>query len=105
MFQRRATTGRRKISGVRSIRRDTYNSNSGFSQKNGWWEINALVVKRSGGQCEAYLGGRRCNNRGKEVHHIVPLSRGGRTTMTNLIHICAACHDARHNHLYKQNRK
>lgn len=105
MFNRRSTYGRRKASGIRSIRVDNYNSNSGFSQKNGWWEINKLVVKRSGGICEAYVGGRRCMSKGREVHHIVPLSKGGTTTMANLVHLCQQCHDARHSHLYRQNRK
>jgi 5-methylcytosine-specific restriction endonuclease McrA len=106
MFARRiARSPRRSTSGVARIRRDTYNTNSGFSQKGGWWEINALVVKRSGGICEAFVGGRRCTNKGREVHHIVALSRGGKTTMANLIHVCEGCHQARHNHLFRQNRK
>lgn len=106
MWQRRiAKSPRRNASGVAKIKRASYNTNSGFSQRNGWWEINALVVKRSRGICEAFIAGKRCTNKGSEVHHIVALSRGGTTTLANLAHLCTSCHDKRHNHLFRQNRK
>lgn len=107
MWARRAARSpRRNASGVARIKRDTYNSiGGGLTKKNGWWEINAKVVKRSGGKCEALLNGFRCGAKASEVHHIIALSRGGTTTMGNLIHLCMGCHDRRHAHLFKLNRK
>ena len=37
-------------------------------------------------------------NRNKlHVHHIVPLSKGGRNTLSNLITVCQSCHEKIHN--------
>jgi len=102
MWQRRGRNTKRNSYGVASIRRDSYNSYNGWSEKAGWWELVSLVSKRSGGQCEAYYSGIRCENRAKEVHHIVPLSKGGANAMSNLIHFCERCHTRRHNHLYRK---
>lgn len=104
MWQRRARTSKRNSYGVAPIRRDTYNTVNGFSQKNGWFSLNNEVVKRSGGRCEAYTKGIRCANKGKEAHHIVPLSAGGSNTKSNMIHLCQSCHDRRHNHLFRSRK-
>jgi 5-methylcytosine-specific restriction endonuclease McrA len=102
MWQRRTRTSKRKVGGVGTIRRDTYNSNSGFIQKDGWWEIRKKVVQRAGGRCESRLaGGARCSAPLKEVHHIRPLSQGGTTTMANLVGLCLECHNRRHGHLFR----
>lgn len=97
---RRASSGRMHKSGVKKIRRDTYNTVNGMSKKNGWWEISAAVRKRDNNQCVD------CRLRGiltkcKDVHHLIPLSRGGTTTMGNLMCLCATCHEKRHNHMYR----
>lgn len=34
-----------------------------------------------------------------EVHHILPLSRGGTNSKRNLITLCHICHSKRHKHL------
>lgn len=80
--------------GTAKIKRDSYSSGT-----TGWWAASAEVRKRSGGKCEAMLGSRRCLKPAKDVHHIIPLSRGGTTTKSNMIHICADCHSARHSHM------
>ena len=97
---RKAATFRRTKSGVTKIRRDGYSSVNGFSKTSEWWLISAQVRKRSQGWCEAHLRvGKKV--KGKEVHHIRALSDGGRTVLSNLIHICEDCHNKRHNHLYR----
>lgn len=98
--KKRFATFKRTASGVTKIRRDGYSTVNGFSKTSEWWAISAQVRKRSNGMCEAHL---RMNQKvkGTEVHHITPLSKGGRTVLSNLIHLCDDCHNKRHNHLYR----
>ncbi len=99
-IKRKAASFKRGANGVTKIRRDGYSTVHGFSVKNEWWAISAEVRKRSKGLCEDTIH-RGAKVRGVEVHHIVPLSKGGRTTMTNLLHLCLDCHNRRHSHLYR----
>ncbi len=100
MFQRKAASFRRDKNGVTKIRRDGYSTVNGFSVSNQWWAISAEVRKRSKGFCEDTVHGLQ-KVKGVEVHHVIPLSRGGRTVMSNLLHLCKDCHDRRHNHLMR----
>lgn len=97
---RKAASFRRTASGVTKIRRDGYSTVNGFSKANEWWTTSAQVRKRSQGWCEDHLR-RGIKVKGKEVHHIRPLSAGGRTVLSNLIHLCEECHNKRHTHLYR----
>ncbi len=85
----------RSKSGVARIRRHTYASNSGFQERNSWWDLHDQCRKRAGGKCEV------CGEPGSEPHHIVPLSRGGCNTLSNLLYLCKSCHNRRHNHLFR----
>lgn len=62
-----------------------------------WEKIRTAVLVRDCYCC------RRCRKsvRGKprHVHHILPLSRGGRTVMLNLITLCVPCHEKMHHHM------
>lgn len=79
---------RRNANGVSKIRRVDY--------KKTWPELVREVKKRDGYRCR----GRNCGSEiGLEVHHIVPLSRGGTNHKTNLITLCEKCHLKRHRHL------
>jgi 5-methylcytosine-specific restriction endonuclease McrA len=101
VWQRRARSGKRNSHGIASIRRESYNSVNGFTQKDGWWVLRAKVMERDQGRCRLIVNGRVCNRTATEVHHITPLSRGGTSSMANCIAICKTCHDKRHNHLYR----
>lgn len=94
------SSSRTGASGVVKIRRDTYNTHNGMAKKGGWWEIRALVRARSKGKCEAIIKGVRCSTLGVEVHHIIPLSKGGTNTLPNLLMLCMTCHNKRHRHLW-----
>lgn len=100
---RRAASFKRGTNGVTKIRRDGYSTVNGMSKANEWWSISAQVRKRSRGLCEDSSHGVH-KVKGIEVHHIRPLSQGGRTIMSNLIHLCMSCHDRRHNHLFRSRR-
>lgn len=41
----------------------------------------------------------------KDVHHIVPLSRGGKNEMSNLMSLCHSCHEKIHVELGDRNVK
>lgn len=101
MWQRRVRTGRRNSHGVAPIRRESYSTVNGFTQKDGWWEVRKKIEKRSGGKCEALISGARCGAKGTDVHHIIPLSKGGTNSPSNLIMLCLACHEKRHRHLFR----
>lgn len=94
---RRASVRTSTKTGVARIKRDTYATHNGMSKKNSWWEIRAQVWKRDNGKCVDH------KRRGQivaatEVHHLIPLSRGGTTTMGNLACLCDTCHERRHPH-------
>lgn len=53
-----------------------------------WYRIRDKVLARDKNKC------RRCGaTKNLRVHHILPLSKGGKTVMRNLITRCKDCHD------------
>lgn len=87
---------RRKKGGVTRIVRDNY----GNSAKD-WYETVKEILQRDEYKCRNVKStGREClNNLHLQVHHIVPLSKGGRTVGSNLITLCEDCHKERHSHM------
>lgn len=91
---------RKHQSGTVRIKRDTYNTNQyGMEQKSQWYRTADRIRKRDNNTCIW------CKSPATEVHHIVPLSRGGLTTDSNLACICTRCHDKRHSHLHAKRSK
>ena len=76
----------RSTNGVSKIRRMDY--------KKDWPVIAREVKQRDGNKCKICGGTNKL-----EVHHIIPLSRGGTNSKANLITLCEKHHDARHRHL------
>jgi 5-methylcytosine-specific restriction endonuclease McrA len=87
---------RKSSSGTARIVRDSY---SNANSKVQWWTIRKEVFTRDGGLCQAIKGGRKCLTKGTDVHHIIPLSRGGTTSKANLMTVCDDCHKDRHSHM------
>ena len=60
-----------------------------------WQVLRQIVLKRDGFKC--------CNCRADDetldVHHVVPISRGGSNRLTNLKVVCRTCHNLIHPHL------
>jgi 5-methylcytosine-specific restriction endonuclease McrA len=51
------------------------------------------VNLRDGGKCAFTRDGRRCgSSRFTDIHHLVPVSRGGKNELGNLITLCRAHH-------------
>lgn len=62
-----------------------------------WSTLRLTVLERDNYTC------RKCNSnlRGvfhRHIHHIIPLSRGGNNSLSNLISLCQACHERVHKH-------
>ena len=75
---------------------DKYNRSPNHDKKygNNWRRIRGLYVKKHP-LCE------RCLEEGRitpveEVHHIIPLSRGGTNQFSNLMSLCQSCHTKIH---------
>lgn len=86
---------RKKKGAVTRIVRDNY----GSSIKD-WYAIVKDILERDGGKCRNVKGGKEClNTLHLQVHHITPLSRGGKTVGANLITLCEDCHKERHSHM------
>lgn len=73
------------------IQRDNYGSN--------WWAIRKEVFDRDEGVCQESGVRGKCGRPGVDVHHVIPLSRGGTTTKSNLITVCKEHHEAKHHHM------
>lgn len=77
--------------GVVKIRRP---SKEVYTEK--WPSISKAVKRRDGYRCK------KCgSSKNLEVHHIIPISQGGKTVLINLITLCEKCHSRqpRHKHL------
>lgn len=85
---------RKTKSAVVKIVRDGYGSD--------WHEIQGRVLRRDNYRCTR-LGCTNGKHNGStlHVHHLVPLSRGGRTTMSNLQTLCLDHHEQTHPHLLR----
>lgn len=79
------------------VKRASYNTFNGFEVKNDWYVLVKLAYQRCKGTCEV----KGCYGKATEPHHIVPLSKGGTNTLSNIIYLCQKCHDKRHNHLFR----
>jgi 5-methylcytosine-specific restriction protein A len=97
MIRRNRPFTRQLIGGVSRIKRDSYSN-----ERSSWWDIRKQVFERDGGVCQSRSNGRVCGKPGKEVHHILPLSRGGTSTPANLLTFCTQCHEARHSHMRRK---
>lgn len=99
-----------RADGVVRIVKDSYSNG-----KQSWWTINKQILERDDYRCRAHLRNpdgttRRCTNSKAggftlEVHHVKPLSKGGKTISANLITLCERCHNARHSHLQRSRGK
>lgn len=70
-----------------------------FRQRRGmgsweWAKLRAAILARDGGcqRCGATVG--------LEVHHVVPLARGGSNAPDNLVTLCGDCHRGAHRALF-----
>jgi 5-methylcytosine-specific restriction protein A len=56
-----------------------------------WKRLRRNVLRRDGGQCQVH--GPRCADEAAEVHHVLPIARGGdEYDEDNCVSICRPCH-------------
>lgn len=65
-----------------------------------WNVIRRLALERDGHQCQVCGSGSDLS-----VHHIIPLSAGGDSTLENLRVLCHPCHQKEHGHRVQIVRK
>lgn len=63
--------------------------------KDKWWAIKQEVYKKYGHKCSKCGS---CNN--IDVHHKIPLSKGGTNNIQNLIPLCHECHEKIHGYKF-----
>lgn len=82
-----------------SVRRDDYHKNSGIhtALKTDWRSIGKSVREFYNYTCCGCA--KPTGKTGGDVHHVIPLSKGGVTALRNLILLCDDCHSLRHRHL------
>ena len=85
--------------GGATIVRDSYSNAFGS-----WFDTIKRIKNRDGnrGVGRLSINGKtvRCSETtALHVHHILPLSRGGRTIDANLVTLCERCHSRRHSHM------
>jgi len=58
-----------------------------------WNSTSAKVIERDGHRCT------KCGKtKNLQAHHIIPVSMGGRTVMSNMKTLCIACHKLQPHH-------
>ena len=74
-------------------------------QPDNWEEIRVAVLKRDDFSCTICgISADPNKNTVLDVDHIIPRSRGGADTGTNLRTLCMTCHEARHGRLFWRRR-
>lgn len=82
-------------------RSNTTYSSSGFYSKTGFGDLTGykhILIERNG-DC--------CNECGQtdiplQVHHIIPVSKGGEDVIENMELLCYECHRKKHNHYFEE---
>ena len=67
-----------------------------YDYPDNWKEISEQVRARAGYKCQK-CGRSFMNNKiALHAHHIIPLSKGGRNCLSNLMAVCEECHSKIH---------
>lgn len=56
-----------------------------------WQDIRKSVIRRDKGLCQPCLK-QGVRTPGEQVHHVIPVRRGGDHELKNLVYICGTCH-------------
>lgn len=109
-------------SGDEQLHRNSTKSETGRATYPVDWSNRKEYVRTRDGACFLCKGGRdndryyfyrprdgrHLNKSGKDfalynqVHHIVPISKGGTHEVSNLVYLCNLCHEDQHGHLLKR---
>jgi 5-methylcytosine-specific restriction endonuclease McrA len=78
----------------KSFKKEKYGERS--NSENDWYTARAKRLKLDNYRCQEIGCG---SKKSIQVHHKIPISRGGSHAMNNLITLCQSCHDNQHKHL------
>ena len=72
-----------------------------YSYPENWYLIRKIIYKRANYTCEY------CGNSGSKLnaHHLIPLSKGGKNELANLVCVCDQCHSILHHSNLKLEKK
>lgn len=73
------------VAKIRRTKSEAYTDN--------WDQISKLIMLRDNYKCVDCGRGRPIR---LEVHHVIPVSKGGRTVSFNLKTLCIICHNKKH---------
>jgi 5-methylcytosine-specific restriction endonuclease McrA len=78
---------------LRNFKRNRYKRTSSKNE----WEIASKKRKKIDKCC------RKCGRTwGLQTHHMIPVSKGGSNSLSNLTTLCRSCHKKEHRHLLKR---
>lgn len=69
-----------------------------------WRELADACKQRAGYKCQRCGKSFLHNKLALHAHHIVPLSKGGRNVLANLIALCEDCHGKEHHKVINTSR-
>lgn len=92
--------GPKRAKTVAKVRRTAVQA---YGTKTDWAAMSAACIKRDGYKCTKCKRSTAPGNR-LNAHHIIPVSRGGKTILYNLKTLCQWCHSGMpfHQHMRKQ---
>lgn len=67
-----------------------------YSYGDNWKDLSERCKSRAGYKCQRCGKSFLHNKIALHAHHITPLSKGGRNTLSNLIALCESCHSKAH---------
>lgn len=67
----------------------------------GWKDFRVAIKKENGFICSQCGIGHSFENP-IHLHHIIPVSKGGTNSKSNLISLCKICHNKEHKHMSKK---
>lgn len=85
---------------VAKVRR---NKVQAYGTSSEWSKASAACIKRAGGKC-AQCGRMSAAGNRLNAHHIIPVSKGGKTTQWNLKCLCERCHSKQPGHEHMRHK-
>lgn len=86
--------GPKRASTVSKVRRTKVQA---YGTKSDWAALSAACLKRDGNRCKQCGSPSRPGNR-LNAHHIISVSRGGKSVLFNLKTLCETCHSKQPGH-------
>jgi len=97
------TTRPTRIVGASVVAKIRRSKTVAYGSASAWSIESALCISRAGHKCSACSSPSTKDNR-LRAHHIISVSRGGRTVQANLKCVCERCHEKQPGHQHLKRR-